>query len=44
MEKTITIRITEELHKEVKLKCVQEGVTLKDYLVELIEKDLKENE
>lgn len=44
MEKTITIRITEELHKEIKLKCVQEGVTLKDYLVELIEKDLKENE
>lgn len=44
MEKTITIRITEELHKEVKLKCVQEGVTLKDYLIELIEKDLKENE
>lgn len=40
-EKTITIRISEELHKDVKIKIARSGVTLKDYLVNLIKEDLK---
>lgn len=39
-EKTITIRIDEELHKSVKVKIAQEGISLKDYLINLICKDL----
>lgn len=39
-EKTITIRISEDLHKTVKIKIAESGVTLKDYLVDLIQKDL----
>lgn len=43
-EKTITIRIDEELHRKIKIKIANEGVTLKDYLVDLIKKDLKIND
>ena len=40
-EKTIKIRIYEELHRKIKIKIANEGVKLKEYLVDLIEKDLK---
>lgn len=43
-EKTITIRVSEELHKEIKIKIAQEGMSLKDYVLDLIEKDLKKAE
>ncbi|UYO61816.1 type II toxin-antitoxin system HicB family antitoxin [Acetobacterium wieringae] len=39
-EKTITIRINEELHKDIKVHIAKRGISLKDYLLELIEKDL----
>lgn len=39
-EKTITIRIDEELHRKIKIKIANEGKTLKDYLVDLIKEDL----
>lgn len=43
MEKTITIRIDEELHRNIKIKIAKEGKTLKDYLVDLVKEDLKED-
>lgn len=39
-EKTITIRIDEELHRKIKIKIANEGKTLKDYIVYLIKEDL----
>jgi predicted DNA binding CopG/RHH family protein len=39
-EKTITVRISEDLHKAVKIRIAQEGVSLKDYVVNLIQSDL----
>ena len=42
-EKTIAIRIDEGLHKKIKLKLAENGLTLKDYIIKLIEKDLNEN-
>ncbi len=42
-EKTITIRIDEELHRKIKIKIANESVTLKDYVVDLIKKDLNSN-
>lgn len=42
-EKTITVRIPEDLHRAIKIKIAQKGVSLKDYLVDLVEKDLKSN-
>lgn len=39
-DKTITIRIDEELHKKIKIAIAQDGVTLKEYIINLINKDL----
>jgi predicted DNA binding CopG/RHH family protein len=39
--KTITLRLEEELHKELKLKTIQDGTTIQNYITELIKKDLK---
>lgn len=39
-ERTIAIRIDEELHKKVKIKLAETGTTLKDYISQLIENDL----
>lgn len=43
-EKTMTIRLDEELHKRIKLKAVKEGKTVKDYILNLVKKDLGEEE
>lgn len=39
-EKTIAFRIDEELHKRIKLRLVETNMTLKDYVITLIENDL----
>lgn len=39
-EKTITIRIGEDLHKDIKVNIAKKGISLKDYIVELIKQDL----
>lgn len=39
-EKTITIRIDEKLHKEIKVLTAEQGITVKDYLVGLIKDSL----
>lgn len=43
-EKTMTIRLDEELHKRIKLKAVKEGKTVKDYILNLVKQDLGEEE
>lgn len=43
-EKTMTIRLDEELHKKIKLKSVQENKTIKDYILDLVLKDLREED
>lgn len=39
-EKTITVRVSEDLHKAIKIRIAEEGISLKDYVVQLIQKDL----
>lgn len=39
-EKTITIRVDEELHKAVKMLIAKRGIKLKEYLLKLIKDDL----
>lgn len=41
--KTITLRVEEDLHREIKIKIAKEGILLKEYLIGLIEKDLSES-
>lgn len=42
-EKTITIRIDEELHRDIKTVVAKKGITLKDYIVQLVKDDLYGN-
>jgi predicted DNA binding CopG/RHH family protein len=44
MEKTINFKVDENLYREIKIKLAKEGKTLKSYILELIEKDLKKEE
>lgn len=43
-QKCITLRLTNEMHKTIKFITVEEETTIQDYLVNLIEKDLKQRE
>lgn len=43
MEKAINFKVNEELYKAIKVKVALNGKSMKDYIVELIKKDL-ENE
>ena len=40
-EKTISFKVDEEFFTELKIQIAKEGKTLKDYLIELIRKDLE---
>ena len=40
MAKSITIRLDEQLHKDVRIQATKEGKTLQSYLIELVKKDL----
>ena len=40
MEKAINFKIDAELYKKVKIKIAQEDISLKQYMIELIKKDL----
>lgn len=41
MMKRIGIELDDDIHKAVKLKLVQEDKSMKQYITELIEKDLQ---
>lgn len=38
--KSLTIRVSNELHKKIKFKTIEEETTIQDYVLKLIEKDL----
>jgi predicted DNA binding CopG/RHH family protein len=42
-EKGINVKVEAELYKKVKIKIAEKGISLKQYIVELIENDLKES-
>lgn len=39
--KNIAFPVPEKLHMSIKLQATKEGKTIKDYIIELIEKDLE---
>lgn len=39
-DKTITIRITEDQHKNIKIEAARRGLSVKDYILELVRNDL----
>ncbi|WP_256478832.1 hypothetical protein [Sebaldella sp. S0638] len=40
MEKTINFKIDAELYKKIKIKIAEEDISLKQYMLSLIKKDL----
>jgi len=42
--KMLTIRLSEELHKSLKMLCVSRGVTMISLILSLIEKEVKNAE
>lgn len=41
-EKNIGIKVDENFYKKIKIRIAEEGITLKEYILRLIEKDLNE--
>lgn len=39
-DKAINFKVDEEFYKKIKVRIAMEGKTLKDYIIELIKKDL----
>ena len=42
--KTITLKVSPEFHKKIKLYATDKGLTIKDYLVNIAEKDMANTE
>ena len=40
--KTFTLRMEDDLHKTVKLKSVESGIPMQEYIINLIKKDIEE--
>lgn len=41
-DKGINIKVNEDFYKQIKIKIATEGITMKDYIIKLIQKDLKQ--
>lgn len=41
--KLLGVRIDEKTHKKLKLYTVEKGITIQDYLMELVKKDMEQN-
>ena len=39
-EKNIGIRVDEDFYKKIKIRIAEDGITLKEYILKLIEEDL----
>lgn len=39
--KAVAIKVDDEFHKQMKLRATEEGKSIKEYVAELIEKDLQ---
>ena len=42
-EKGINFKVDENFYKKVKIKVATEGITIKDYIIKLVEQDLEKN-
>ena len=41
-QSSLVIKIDKELHKQIKATCAINEISIKDYIVMLVEKDMKE--
>lgn len=43
LTKTVTLRLEEELHRDLKIKMAQEGKTIQEYIIALIKNDMRQS-
>lgn len=43
-EKTITLRLDDEIHRKIKVQAALKGLTLKQYIIDLASADIKQTE
>ncbi len=41
--KQLSVRVNEKVHKQMKLYAVEQGITIQDYLMNLIKKDMEKH-
>lgn len=41
---TLVVRIDKDLHRKMKATCVSNDISIKDYVVGLIKKDMEQNQ
>jgi len=41
--KQLSVRVDEQTHKQMKLYAVNQGITIQDYLMELIKQDMEKH-
>lgn len=39
---SLVVRIDKELHKQIKATCAVDDISIRDYIIRLIEKDMQE--
>lgn len=39
---SLVVRINKELHKQIKATCAVDGISIRDYIIRLVEKDMQE--
>jgi len=39
--KALTVRVDDDFHKKIKIKTAIEGITIQNYIINLIKEDLK---
>jgi predicted HicB family RNase H-like nuclease len=39
---SLVVRIDRELHRKIKATCAVDGISIRDYIVKLVEKDLEQ--
>lgn len=44
VQKHLDIKVTDELHRQTKTQAAMQGVTVTDYIISLIQKDLQQKE
>jgi predicted HicB family RNase H-like nuclease len=41
MKKPINLHVDEKMHQEIKIYCVENNISMTQYIIKLIEKDIK---
>lgn len=41
---SLVVKVDRELHKKIKATCAVDGISIREYIISLVEKDMKERD